>query len=98
MILVKIDVFDVNKKVQKGTKRSSGPKTDFLGQQKRGGGRADLKIAGVKKLSSFIWTLVVNKEKWKKGSIYGPLKPYGPYIWALGEGVSDSGADIHEAS
>ena len=29
-MLVKIDVFWVNKNIQKGTKRSSGPKTDFL--------------------------------------------------------------------
>ena len=61
-MLVKIDVFGVNQKVQKGTKRSSGPKTDLLGQKKRGGGRADLKNAGVKKLSSFIWTLVVKTK------------------------------------
>ena len=61
-MLVKTDAFGVNKKVQKGTKRSSGPKTDLLGQTKRGGGRADLKNAGVKKFSSFIWTLVVKKQ------------------------------------
>ena len=30
LILVKIDVFGVKKKVQKGTTRSSGPKTDFF--------------------------------------------------------------------
>ena len=61
-MFVKMDVFEVNKKVKKGTQRSSGPKTDLLDKQKRGGGRADLKNAGVKKFSSFIWTLVVKTE------------------------------------
>ena len=61
-MFVKIDVFGVNKKVQKGTKTSNGPKTDLFGQNKRGGGRADLTNAGVKKFSSFIWTLVVKTE------------------------------------
>ena len=61
-MLVKMDVFGVNKKVQQGTKRSSGPKTDLLGQTKREGGRADFKNAGVKNLSSLIWTLVVKKK------------------------------------
>ena len=60
--MVKLNVFGVKQKVQKGTKRSSGPKTDLLGQNKRGGDRADLKNAGVKKFSSLIWTLVVKKE------------------------------------
>ena len=61
-MFVKIDVFGVKQKVQKGTKRSSGPKTDLFGKNKRRGGRADLKNAGVKTFSSFVWTLVVNKE------------------------------------
>ena len=61
-MLVKTDVFGVQQKVQQGTKRSSDPKTDFLGNNKRGGGRADLKNGGVQKFSSFIWTLVVKKE------------------------------------
>ena len=38
-------------KVRKGTKRSSGLKTDFVGQKTRGGGRAETKNAGVKKFS-----------------------------------------------
>ena len=62
----KIDVLFVNKKVRKGIKRSSGPKTDLFGQKKRGGGRAETKNAGVKKLPSFIWTLVVKKENGKR--------------------------------
>ena len=61
-IYVKIDVFGSSKGVKKVPKRSSGPKTDFLGQTKRGGGRADTKNAGVKKFSSFIWTLVVKNK------------------------------------
>ena len=63
-MFVKINAFGVNKNVQKGTKRSSGPKTDLLGQQKREGGRAETKNAGVQKFSSFtsIWTLVVKKK------------------------------------
>ena len=56
-------------KVQKGTKRSSGPKTDFVDQKQRGGGRAETKNAGAKKFSSFIWTLVVKKEN-------GPIGPH----------------------
>ena len=59
---VKIEVLVVKQKARKRTKRSSGPNTDLLGHQKRGGGRADLKNTGVKKLSSFIWTLVVKSE------------------------------------
>ena len=65
-MFVKSDVFGVNKKVKKGTKRSNGLKTDLLGKTKRGGSRAALKIAGVKKLSSFIWTLVVETENGKR--------------------------------
>ena len=64
--MIKIDVFDVNKKVQKGTKRSSGPKTNFFGQTKREGGRAETKNVGVKKFSSFIWTLVVKNKNGKR--------------------------------
>ena len=79
-MFVKIDVFGVNKKVQKGTKRSSGPKTNLLGQNKREGGRAETKNAGVKKFSSFIWTLVVTKEN-------GPI---GPYRALYGRTVSRS--------
>ena len=56
----------VTKKVQKGTKRSSGPKTNFFGKNKRGGGRADLQHAGVKTFSSFIWTLVVKQKNGKR--------------------------------
>ena len=52
----------VKTNVQKGTKRSSGPKTDLLGQKKERRGRAETQNAGVKKLSSFTWTLVVTKE------------------------------------
>ena len=44
---------------------STGPNTDLLGQTKRGAGRLDMKIGGVKKFSSFIWTLVVKKENGK---------------------------------
>ena len=62
------------KKVQKGTKRSSGPKTDLLGQNKREGGRAETKNAGVKKFSSFIWTLVVKKENGPIGPLIGPCR------------------------
>ena len=65
-MFVKNGVFGVKQNVQKGTKRSSGPKTDFVGQTKREGGRAETKNAGVQKLSSFIWTLVVKKENGKR--------------------------------
>ena len=57
----KIDVFGV----EKGTKRSSGPNTDVLSKTKRGARRLDMKNAGVKKSSSFIWTLVVKKQNGK---------------------------------
>ena len=50
------------KKVKQYRKRSSGPKTDLLGQTKRGARRLDMKNGGVKKLSSFIWTIMVKKE------------------------------------
>ena len=56
----------VKKKVRKGTNRSIGPNTGFLGQNKREGGRAETENAGVKKFSSFIWTFVVNKEHGKR--------------------------------
>ena len=52
--------FGSNKKVQKGP---SAPKP-ILWVKKKGGGRADLKNAGVKKFSSFIWTL--GKKKLEK--------------------------------
>ena len=61
-MLVKTDVSGVKQKVQKGTKRSRGPKTDLFDQKQRGRARAETKNAGVKKLSSFIWTLMVTKE------------------------------------
>jgi len=35
MVLVKTDVFDVKQKVQKGTKRSSGPKTNLFDKSKK---------------------------------------------------------------
>ena len=64
----RFDVKQRSKKVQKDP--ASGPKTDLLGQHKREGGRAETKNAGVKKFSSFIWTLVV----------IGPYRAlYGPY-------------------
>ena len=47
-------------------KRSTGPNVNLLGKNKRGAGRADLKNGGVKKFSSFIWTLVVKKENGKR--------------------------------
>jgi len=47
--------------LEKDPKRSSGPKTDVLGQTKRGARRLDMKISGVKK-SLLILTLVVTKE------------------------------------
>ena len=56
---VQTDVLGVSKNVQKGP---AAPKTDFAGNNKRGGGRADLKNGGVQKLSSFILTLVVKKK------------------------------------
>ena len=46
----------------KRSKKVQWPSTDFLGQKIREGGRADLTHAGVKKLSSFILTLMVKKE------------------------------------
>ena len=57
------------KTVQKDQKRSSGPNTDFVGQQKRGARRLDMKNGGVKKFSSFIWTLMVKTEN-EKGRTY----------------------------
>ena len=48
-----------SEKVQKGP---AAQKPIFVGQNKKGGGRADLKNAGVQKFSSFIWTLVVKTE------------------------------------
>ena len=49
LLFVKTDVFDVNTKDTKGTKRSSGLKTDFVDQTKTGRGRAETEHAGVKK-------------------------------------------------
>ena len=59
-MLAKTDVFDVKRKVQQGTKRSSGPKTDLFTKNKEEG--AETKNAVVKKLSSFIWTFMLTKE------------------------------------
>ena len=64
--LSKSTFLGVTKRSKNGTERSSGPNTDLLGQKKRGGGRADLKNAGVKTFSSFILTLVVKKETGKR--------------------------------
>ena len=77
-MLVKLDVFGVEKHVKEGTKRSSGPKTDFVGQQQTGRGRYEAETAGVKKFSSFIWTLMVKHKKMEKGKGMG---------WANSEGV-----------
>ena len=63
-MLVKIDVLGVKQKVRKGIKRFSGPNTDFAGQTKRGGGRADLKNAGVKKFI-FYMDPRGEKRKWR---------------------------------
>ena len=67
-MLVKMDVFDVNKRVKKGggekkkeTKKSRGPKTDFVGRKQTGRGRSEAKNAGVETFS-FIWTLMVTKR------------------------------------
>ena len=49
----------------KRSKKVQRPQHRFVDQQKRGGGRAETKNAGVKKFSSFIWTLVVKTEKWR---------------------------------
>ena len=57
-----MDVFDVNKKVKKGTKRSRASKTDFVDQKQTGRGRSDAKNAGVKKFASFTWTFMVTTE------------------------------------
>ena len=51
--------------LEKGPKKSSGPKTDLLGKTKRGARRLDMKIGGVKQFSSFVWTLVVKKKNGK---------------------------------
>ena len=67
--MVKINVFWVKKKVPKGAKRykkAQRPQNRLVGSTKKRRGRADLKNAGVKKFSSFIWTLVVKKEKGKR--------------------------------
>ena len=80
--MIKIDVFGVKTKVQKGTKRSSGPKTDLFDQQKRGGGRAETKNAGGKKFSSFMWTLVAKNKKWPYRALYGPYG-LGALNWAI---------------
>ena len=77
MILVKIDVSDVKQNVKKGPKRSRGPKTDFVGNQNTGRARAETTNAGVTKVSSFVWTLMVKKEN-------GQRKGMG---WVNSEGV-----------
>ena len=66
--------------LNKSTKRSSGPKIDLLGQTKRGACRLDMKNGGVKKSSSFVWTLVVEQNKWKmeKGNKH-PTPPMHAY-------------------
>ena len=66
-MLVKTDVFDVNQNVKKRqTKVQSPPKPIFVDQKQTERGRSEAKYAGVQKLSSFIWTLMVTKEneKW----------------------------------
>ena len=90
-MLVKTDVFDVKQKVQKGTKRSNSPKTDFVGQTNREGGRADLKNAGVKTFSSFIWTLVVSNKMEKGKGPYRALVPYNFYRALWGPGAHKEG-------
>ena len=67
-MLVKTDVFDVNEKVKKGItrKRSRAPNTDLFDKKQTGRGRSEAKHAGVKKFSSFIWTLMVKKEHGKR--------------------------------
>ena len=60
---IKMDVFDVNKNLNKGSKRSRAPKTDLVDQKQTGRGRSEAKNAGVKRFSSFIWTFMVTKEK-----------------------------------
>ena len=62
MIPVKIDVFDVKQKVKTDQKRSSGPKTNLFDEKQTGRGRSETNNAGVKKLSSFIWTFMMTKE------------------------------------
>ena len=62
IILVKTDVFDVKQKVKTCQKRSGAPKTDLFDHKQTGRGRYEAKHAGVKKLSSFIWTFMVTKE------------------------------------
>ncbi len=62
-----------NNMSNKSKKRSTGPNINLLGEQKRRAGRLDMKIAGVKTSSSFIWTLVVKKENIPP---IGPLRPY----------------------
>ena len=64
-MLVNIDVFGVKKGSEK-YKKVQWPQNRCVGSKERGGGRADLKHAGVKKFSSFIWTLVVKTENGKR--------------------------------
>ena len=67
-IFIKSDVFGVTSKSKNVQKGPAAP-TPFFCKNKREGGRAETKNAGVKKFSSFIWTLVVKKEN-------GPIGPY----------------------
>ena len=58
--------FSMSKKGRKRYKKVQRPQNQFCWSKKREGGRADLKNAGVKKFSSFIWTLVVKKGNGKR--------------------------------
>ena len=60
-MLAKTDVFDVKQRVKKGQRRSRAPKTDLFCKKQTERGRYEAKNAGAKKLSSFIWTLMVTK-------------------------------------
>ena len=59
----------VSKKVQKGP---PAPTPICWVNKKIGARRLDMKIGGVKKSSSFIWTLVVKKENGKGDPLYAP--------------------------
>ena len=78
-MLVKTDVVGVNKKVNKCPKRSGGPNTDFVDQKQTGRARSETKHAGVKKFSSFIWTVMVTKENGKMAR-GGWVNPTGPHL------------------
>ena len=60
-------------------KQVQRPQHRFVGQKTTGRGRDETKHAGVKKLSSFIWTFMVSTENGKR-NINGWVSSTGPHL------------------